>query len=292
MKEFKTYHPVVNLIYFVFAIGFSMFYMHPVCLLISSVCSVVYAVILKGKEAIRSSLSYIISLMIVTALINPLFSHGGETVLAYFPGGNPLTLESVIYGFASALMIASVIMWFLCYNQVMTSDKFIYLFGKIIPSSSLIISMAMRFVPNFITQLRVVSDTQRCMGHDISSGSIIKRAKCGLGILSAVVSWSMENAVETADSMKARGYGITGRTSFSIFVFDKRDAKTLSCIILLGLYVLAGGFFGAMDFSYFPAVQDAQATPFNISVFAAYLLLLIIPVIIELVEMKKWKSLR
>ncbi len=291
MKEFKTYHPLVNLIYFVLVIGFSMFFMHPVCLCMSLACALLYSSMLKGKRALKSLL-YMIPLLVITALINPLFSHGGATVIAYFPGGNPLTLESVIYGLASAVMIASVISWFSCYNQVMTSDKFIYLFGRIIPSISLIISMTLAFVPEFTRRFKVVSDAQQCMGRSLSGGSIINRAKCGLGILSATLSWSMENAVETADSMKARGYGLPDRTAFSIYTFDKRDAKALLGILLLGAYTLFGAVVGGMDFGYFPEIQAARLSPFEVSIFAAYLLLFIYPVIIEILEARKWKALR
>ena len=37
-------------------------------------------------------------LMLLAAVLNPAFSHHGATVLAYFPTGNPLTLESITGG--------------------------------------------------------------------------------------------------------------------------------------------------------------------------------------------------
>ena len=51
MNEFKTYHPIVNFVYFVFVIGFSCFFMHPVCLVISLVSGFSYSVMLKGRKA-------------------------------------------------------------------------------------------------------------------------------------------------------------------------------------------------------------------------------------------------
>ncbi len=292
MKEFKTYHPVVNFIYFLFVIGFSCFFMHPVCLGISLVCSFVYSVMLKGKRAIKTNLLYMLPLFIITALINPAFNHQGVTILCYLPGGNPLTMESVVYGFAAAAMIISVICHFTCYNEVMTSDKFMYLFGKVIPAMSLVISMTLRFVPRFVSQLKSVANAQRCMGRDVSSGSVVKRAKCGLAILSAMTTWALENSIDTADSMKSRGYGQGGRTAFSVFTFDKRDAKALTAIIVLGIYVLAGSFLGGMDFAYFPYFTARKISAFEVSLFVSYLLLCITPVIIELWEVRKWKSLR
>jgi len=292
MNEFKTYHPIVNFIYFVFVIGFSMFFIHPVCLTVSFVCGFTYSVLLKGKKALKTNLVYMLPMMITAALINPAFNHEGVTILRYLPSGNPLTLESVVYGLAAAVMLVSVICWFSCYNAVMTSDKFIYLFGKIIPSLSLILSMTLRFVPKFAAQIKVVTNAQRCMGRDISNGSIIKRAKHGLNILSIMTTWALENAIETADSMKSRGYGHPGRTAFSIFTFDKRDKKALLTVLVLGLYTLLGNICGGMYFSYFPTMKSAELSAFGVSVFASYLLLCMCPVIIEIWEVRKWKALK
>lgn len=292
MNEFKTYHPIVNFIYFVFVIGFSCFFMHPVCLGISLSCGFTYSVILKGKKAIKTNLIYMLPMIIVMALINPAFNHEGMTVIKYLPSGNPLTLESIVYGLCTAVMIVSVICHFSCYNEVMTSDKFIYLFGKIIPSLSLIISMTLRFVPRFVTQLKIVVSAQKCMGRDISQGSILKRARNGLCILSVLTTWALENAIDTADSMKARGYGLPGRTAFSVFRFDKRDKKALLTILLLGIYTLVGDLCGATYFRYFPSLKASEPSLYGISVMASYFMLCLSPVIIELWEVRKWKSLR
>ena len=292
MSEFKTYHPIVNFTYFVLVIGFSCFFMHPVCLCISLVSGFTYSVMLKGKKQVKTSLIYMFPMLLAMALINPVFNHEGVTIIEYLPSGNPLTLESIIYGLCAAIMIVSVICHFSCYNEIMTSDKFIYLFGKLIPAMSLIISMTLRFVPKFASQLKTVANAQRCMGRDVSNGSVIKRVKNGLNILSIMTTWSLENAVETADSMKSRGYGIPGRTAFSIFTFDKRDKKALSFILLSGIYTLVGKLTGEMYFGFFPSMKSAELTPFGISVFMAYLLLCICPIIIEIWEVRKWKALR
>lgn len=292
MNEFKTYHPIVNFAYFVFVIGFSCFFMHPVCLGISLVSGFTYSVMLKGRKQIKTGLFVMLPMFFLMAFVNAAVNHRGVTIITYLPRGNPLTLESVVYGFCAAVMIISVICHFSCYNEIMTSDKFIYLFGKIIPSLSLILSMTLRFVPKFTAQLKVVTNAQRCMGRDMKKGSMIKRAKHGLTILSIMTTWALENAIETADSMKARGYGIPGRTAFSVFTFDKRDKKALICILLLGVYTLCGYFAGGMYFSFFPIMKAAELSLFSISIFMAYALLCISPVMIEIREVRKWNALR
>ena len=292
MNEFKTYHPIVNFIYFAFVIGFSCVFMHPICLVISLLSGFAYSVLLKGRKAIKTNLIYMLPTLTFAAFINPAFNHEGITIISYLPSGNPLTLESVVYGLAAAIMIVSVICWFSCYTEIMTSDKFIYLFGRIIPSLSLILSMTLRFVPKFSAQLKVITNAQRCIGRDVSNGSVIQRAKHGLLILSIMTTWALENAIETADSMKSRGYGHSGRTAFSIFTFDKRDKKALLCIVILGIYTLAGKLVGGMYFRYFPSLQTGNFSMYGLSVFIAYFALCICPIIIEVYEVRKWKVIK
>lgn len=292
MNEFKNYHPIVNFIYFLLVIGFSMFFMHPICLFIAFFCSFTYSIMLKGKNAVKENLIYMIPMMIVTALVNPLFNHEGVTILTYFSTGNPLTLESIVYGISAAIMLFSVICYFSCYNQIMTSDKFMYLFGKMIPSMSLVISMTLRFVPNFINQIKNISNAQKCIGKDLKSKNILKKIKHGLNILSIAITWAFENSIETADSMNARGYGVTRRTAFSIYTLDKRDKKVLFSLIFLGIYILAGYLNDVMYFKFFPSIRSVSFSWYSFSVFLAYFALSIGPIIIEIWEALRWRALK
>lgn len=291
-SEFATYHPIINFMYFVLVLVCSMFFMHPLCLLISIFCAFTYSVVLKGKKSVKFTLLYMLPMMIMAALLNPAFNHEGATVLTYLSSGNPLTLESITYGWAAATMLVAVLLWFTCYNVIMTSDKFIYLFGRIIPALSLILSMVLRFVPKFREQIKEISNAQRCVGRDVSNGSILQRAKHGITILSIMVTWALENSIETADSMKARGYGLPGRTAFSIYRFDKRDRKALLIIGGLGLYVIIGALFGGVYFRYFPTMKGVEVSVYSVSVFLAYFAMSISPVAIELWEDRKWKQLQ
>ena len=70
--------------------------------------------------------------------------------------------------------------------------------------------MVLRFVPKFKAQFRVVSNAQKCVGRDVSNGKLLERIRHGIRILSIMVTWALENAIETADSMRSRGYGLKG----------------------------------------------------------------------------------
>lgn len=288
MSEFKKYHPIVNFLYFVFVIVFSVTEMHPVCLTISLLSSLLCTFVCCGSDRLKNSVLFFIPVFIMTALINPLFNHEGITIITYLPGGNPLTLESVVYGLCSACMIVNVICWFGVYGNIMTSDKFIYLFGRVIPSLSLILSMTLRFVPLFAKQLKTVVNARKGMGIDSSTGSIKTRIKNGLTVLSVMITWALENAIDTADSMRSRGYGIPGRTAFSVFRFSGRDIAAITAIVFLGLYVLVGSFAGAAEILYFPYLKSVPFSLYSVSVYFAYGILCLIPIFIEIWEVIKW----
>jgi energy-coupling factor transport system permease protein len=288
----SSYHPTVIILYFALALGSSMILTHPVCLGISFACAFAYSVWLKRRKAVRFGLLFTFPLIIVTALLSPLFSHQGATILGYLPDGNPLTLESICYGISAAALLVCVINWFSCLNEVMTSDKLVYLFGRAAPALSLILSMCLRLVPRFKAQAKVISDAQKCVGRDIGGGSLWGRAKNGTLILSIMVTWALENAIETADSMKCRGYGLPGRTAFSIYRFDRRDGKALAYLAACGLTVIAGAGLGCLDFRYFPTIKGAGPAPLTIALFAVYLALCSMPLILNWKDDRKWKAIQ
>lgn len=279
----------MNFVYFTLVLMFSMFFMHPVYLTVSLLCAAAFSIRLSGKSALRPQLKFLLPTVLAVALINPAFSHAGVTILAYLPSGNPLTLESIVYGTAAAVMLAAVILWFSCFNVVMTTDKFVYLFGRVIPSMSLVLSMAFRFVPRFAAQFREVSEAQRCIGRDLSEGSAVERLKKAASIVSIMVTWSLENAAQTADSMKSRGYGLSGRTAFSVYRLDGRDKALLVWLLLCGFYIACGWAAGGIEFHYYPMITGAQLGAFQLSFMLAYLLLCLTPHILDAVEDIKWK---
>ncbi len=290
MNEFKRFHPLVSLTYFIFAIGYSSVFLNPICLFLSLFGSIGFMLAMNNKS--KRNLWFFFAIFIVTALFNPIFNHRGLTIITFLPGGNPLTLESVLYGFASGVMLVSVIAYFACFNEVMTSDKYVYLFGRIAPAVSLILSMTLRFVPRFLKELKAVATAQKGIGKGIGNGRMKERIKNALSVLSVAVTWALENAIETSDSMKARGYGLPGRSAFSVFKFSKKDGLVLSAILLSGIYALAGGIYGALKFEFFPTFKLSEINAYSISVYIAYGITMFIPLIIEFTEVRRWNALK
>lgn len=259
---FSQYHPFLNFFYFGVVLFFTMFNQHPVFIGISYAGAVTYSLILNGAgRTLRQSFLFTLPGLAIAALLNPLFNHYGVTMLYYVESsGNWITLEALVYGIVLGAVMFVVIQWFSCYNQVMTSDKFIYLFGRIIPALSLILSMALRFVPRFTRQLKVIRNGQKAMGRDISEGSLFNRIRYGLNMLSILITWALENAIETSDSMRSRGYGLKGRTAFSIYRFTRKDKYVLGIMTGLFLVFTAGCAGGAAYASYDPRILLAGFT--------------------------------
>ncbi len=289
--SFKKYHPLANFLYFTLVLAFSMVLTHPIAQVISLICALWYAIQCEGKKAVLFSLKFCFPVFALTAFINPAFNHAGVTLLLYFPTGNPLTLESLLFGLSAGTMLTTVLMWFTSFNRVITSDKFIYLFGRIIPSMSLVLSMTLRFIPKFKAQLDIVAEAQHSIGRDLHSGSLWQRAKTAITVLSIMVTWALENAIETADSMKSRGYGLKGRTAFSIYRFDDRDKSIILWLLFCGFYLICGTITSVFDFRYFPSIRYASFNFFTLSFQLVYLMLCFTPILLNILEEKKWKAI-
>lgn len=287
MKAFGNYHPLVLLIYFLFVLLISMFVSNPVIQTTALAGGILFCIMIQRKRETVGNLCFYVPLFLMIAITNPLFSHNGVTPL-FFLNGNPVTLEAFVYGIAIAVMLIGVILWCKCYSEIMTSDKFLYLFGKVIPKLSLVLSMALRFIPMFKRQMHRVSRAQKAMGL-YSSKSFTDKIRSHMRVFMAMIAWSLENSIETSASMKARGYGLKGRTNFSLFHFYSGDAVLLAtCVLMLGITV-SGAAMNETVFYYYPRISGLNLSAYAITVYTAFGILSFIPFITEVKEALVWK---
>ena len=286
---FSGFHPAVNFLFFAAALGLTMFIRHPVYLLISVVSGCAYLLYLQGKKGFLRQVGYLVPILIMMAIMNPLFNHEGVTVLFYLPNDNPITLEAVCFGLSSAAMMGASIIWFNCCNTVFTSDKIICLFGRIVPALSLMISMTLRFVPRFKNFLQSVLQTQQAMHRPENTKEKLQQA---LAAFSATVSWAMEQSIVSADSMKSRGYGVQGRTSFSIFLFEKRDGIVAVLLVLLCAGAAVPLLTGIVGWNYYPSMTGELFGPVQALAYLCHSGLCNLPLLINLMEDRKWNVLR
>lgn len=288
-EAFSGFHPAVNLAFFVSVLGMTMFIMQPVFLGISLLSALAYLFYLKGVRGGLRQVGYLLPLLLLMAVMNPLFNHEGVTILFYLPNDNPVTLEAIAYGISAAVMMVASVVWFNCCNVVFTSDKIIYLFGRVIPSLSLLLSMTLRFVPRFKNYLQNVARVQKAMHKPEST---LEKLRQSLAAFSATVSWAMEQSIIAADSMKSRGYGIGGRTAYSIFRFEKRDAMALLVLAFLTLGAVIPWAANWLSWAYYPAFTGSLTGPVQILAYCCHGGACLMPLMIDRMEDQKWRFLR
>ena len=120
-------------------------------------------------------------------------------------------------------------------------------------------------------------------------GGLRQRIRVGSRTLSIMISWSLENAVETADSMKSRGYSLPGRTAYSRYRWERRDTLSLIWLGLLGAGVAVLWARGALTFSFFPFFRGALWSGEALLGGGALGLLFLFPVLAEMWERAAWR---
>lgn len=287
METLERINPAAAAVYFLAAAGIAMFSMNPVILTLSLTGAICFYFARCKKTNMKNHLFYLL-LFIAMAIINPLVNHNGMTVL-FVMNDNPITLEALVYGIAASAMIISVLYWFRSFTEIMTSDKLLYIFGRLSPKLALILSMALRFVPLFNAQFHKTEQAQKTAGL-YKEDNIADTFKGKTNIFSIIVTWGLENGIITADSMTARGYGCNRRTSFSLFRWKKTDIAFMLITVILFSCSLWGTF--TAEFSYYPAISASEADCRSIIGFGSYGILVFLPVILEAKEALKWKYLK
>lgn len=286
MQAFTRIHPGVTMVYFLAILLLSMFVNNPVFNIISLLGAVSFSVLITGAKKSLNDIKFYIPLLLLVAVTNPLFSHNGNTeLLKIF--NFIITYEALVYGVVFGIILITVIIWCKNYNIIMTSDKFVYLFGKTIPKLSLVITMALRFVPMLKKQLHSINRTQKALGL-YSPDKYFDKIRNSCNVLLMLIGWSLENAVEVARTMKSRGYGIKGHTNYSIYKLSKKDLITLICMIFLIFVTAVGIYKGYTAFEYYPYLSKLNLNAGSIITYFSFAIFAFLPTIIEVEESIRW----
>ena len=289
MRSFSEYNPIVVTVWFFSVTGIAMFSSYPLLMLISLLGGVLFFTVRNGISHGKEHIFFWVLFLILT-LANPLVSHNGKTVL-FVMNHNPVTLEATLYGLNSATMIVGVLYWFRSFTQIMTSEKLLYVTGALSPKLSLILSMALRFVPLFSRQSVKINNAQKAMGL-YKDDNIIDDMKGKSRVFSILVTWALENGIITADSMEARGFGTHRRTHFCRFRFRGSDIALIVVSIALLVVTAFSVGIGSLDFSFYPSISVKTPGKLGIAGIISYIALIMIPIIIETEVSLRWKYLR
>lgn len=284
--RFDSYHPAINFIYFTAAVLCTVSFHHPAFLAISYMAAFLYSVKLNGRRSLIFNVC-LIPLIVVYALYYSYYNHFGVTNLRTNFIGNQITLEAVAVGCVRGVTAAAVLMIFSCIFAVVSSDKVIYLFGRISPRLSLFLSILLRFVPRVKERGRKIELSRRGIGKGCGQGGLWQRVRHTCGFVSILITWTLEDFVESAASMKCRGYSLRGRTAFSIYRFDNRDR---SLVIAMFFCLTVTGMAAALNQTsmiYQPEIIVNRITPLSFFFYGVYALFLLLPMLLQIAG--EWK---
>lgn len=182
----------------------------------------------------KNTIIMTISVVIITMLVNALTNHRGETYLFYM-NDNIVTLESIIYGSVLGFQLAILISLCMWVSQKMTSDKIIMVVSRFSSELGLLISMGIRSFERYRDKVSEIYNYQKA---ENSKEGLLYKILIGIRTISILITWALENGLETADSMKCRGYGSTRRTSYMPVSFSIRDLIELVLIIVVSVLII------------------------------------------------------
>jgi energy-coupling factor transport system permease protein len=282
---------MINLIYFVAAITCTVCFKHPIFLTIGYFCAFVYSVKLGGWKMFLLNLAFLL-LAFGYAARYASYEHFGVTVLAVNMIDNQITLESLVYGLVNGFIFATVCMWCCCIFMLITADKIVYLFGRISPKLSLFVSILLRTVPRVKVRAKRIEISREGIGKGIVQGNLWEKFLHLLSLISILITWTMEDFVESSNSMKSRGYSLRGRTAFSIYRFDNRD-RSLVVVFFWCLTVIGMGVLLNQTTMYFdPMLIMNPITTLSYIFYAAYALFLLLPMGLQIVGEYRFDKLR
>lgn len=288
--RFDSYHPTINFIFFAAVIACTATFNHPVFVAISYIAAFAYSVKLNKIRGLIFDVC-LMPLIIAYAGFYSYYNHFGITPLRQNFIGNSITMEALVYGLILGLIIASIIMWMSCLFAIFSADKVVYLFGRISPKLSLFLSILLRSVPRIKERARRINVSQRGIGRGIKDGNPLRRFINILRLLSILITWTLENFVESARSMKCRGYSLKGRTAFSIYRFDNRDRGFVMAVTICMTLTAMAVMLDQTDIYYDPEIIMNRITFMSYIFYAAYGALLLLPLVLQIVGEWRFKRL-
>ena len=182
-------------------------------------------------------------------------------------------------------------MWFSCVFSVFTTDKVVYLFGKVSPRLSLFLAIVLRMIPRIKKEAKKINTAQKGIGRGVSQGNFFQRLKNCIRIFSMLITWTIESLTTASESMRSRGSSLRGRKAFSIYRFDDRDrAYVVGMFLCLTLTAMAV-ILRQTNIFYDPKIIMTPITAMSFLFYAGYGAFCLMPLGLELwTEYRFWKA--
>lgn len=187
-----------------------------VLLSVNCICSL-------GLRKYAKSIRFYMMVIFFLAVFNVIFNSQGQTPLLYI-NDRPFTKESLLYGMYMGFMVSALFVWFQLFQDVFDNRRITYLIGSRLPVTGLILSMVFCYYEKFITKIDKIKEVWNTYAFAEAKDPL---KKAGI-ILSVLLSVMLEDSVDTALSMDARGYGKGKRTSYLCYAFGIMDGILLA----------------------------------------------------------------
>ncbi len=289
-SAFAKLNPRVRLCYFLPLLLLLAILRNPLFLITAFLFSVLLHVYYDKAQKLRKNMVFFLLLCLFFIICNPLFSHRGQTILFYL-GGNPITLESFLYGLVSALSLLCVCSYGILYQVFFQSAGLFYCLGPYFPRTTVSLLLSLRFLPVLqrrFSEIRLLEQNRR-----LPEKSLLQKGGAFLLSLQILLSSSLEETICKAQSMRARGYGTDKKRSFyHDFSMHKQDWFCLFGI-LLGVFFLFYGFYcGWGNWQIYLNLQSFPHQAVDWLYYVLFCCYLLWPFVLEGWEEIKWLSCR
>lgn len=288
--RFARCHPLVSFLFYAGGVALLILMLHPVFQVISLFIILVINLIHDRLAGLSKWKVLLLFTFILMVIVNPLFNERGRHLL-FMVGEHRITLEAVLYGGMNALSIIGIIALFVSYNVIMTPNKLLFLFAKFLPQFAVLLMLTLRFIPLMTRRMEEISLVQKSKGLSVHNGNWRTRVKIAFSYVQALLTYSLEEAIQTADSMKARGYGKGLRTSYEFFRFRPMDTIAIICLAVLFTLTIYGRILGFGFLTIYPLMEDWKFSFQDTASLVCYLLYLCFPIIVEAGEAFRWRLL-
>ena len=281
MNAFSKLHPITKGAFFICAFVLVLSASSPVFSAVSLCAALLFTASGSGR-AFFNSLKFSLVVTALVSVFNMLFAHYGSTVL-FTLGYTDFTLEALFYGFNQGMVMASVMLWFRTLSYVQDSYEVMYLM-RFTPKLALLFSMVLGFIPRFTRKLDDIRTAQKGLNPSEDRG-VKEKFNSALHNLSALITYSLESSIITADSMNARGFK-NSVPVLSRYRFTKRDLLYFLFVLIIFSYLVFIIAAKRELFIFEPRIYFKSHSILAEILFAAVMLL---PVIIEEGEVLLWK---
>lgn len=282
----QNLHPASALTYLAVLLMIVLALAHP--LLIVGVLAVVVLALgeVDGLGIWKTYLKLSGGLVALIMVVNPMMTRAGETLIwrgPPFPVIGPLTisLEAVVCAAVASVKLIDVVSIFCLYNLMVHPDKIMNVLSRFAFKFALMSSLAARMFPSMIRRLESIREAQASRGVDFRAGTPRERVRKYAILLNVLLLSSLEDSLDIAEAMRARGFGTGKRSSYRRDVLRPRDAFCLGGNLTAVFLAVLGRFKGYIDFDFYPYLGALFPVPATPVFLAAILAALSVPVLLS-----------